>query len=1150
MKRTFLLKAAVAVCLFAVQTAGAQEKKMHLVAANDCGVPEEQPFLVKGENYTMPATLGGSAKASTCNFGNKIIYAFNHLDIHADYRLEVAYLSDGERIQHIVADGNEVQAPVTLTAGREQRYCIDLPRKAYAYGQLVLVFELAGKGPNAIVSELNLYSSNPLRPKVFEGEEKRALASVATYKVDTTVNVEPLLPDYAPRPAAVAGVYRPELSLNGSWLFCPKPVAGFEHRPAGEEWKTIVVPGQWSMQGFEVDSAGIAAYRRHFSLPADWQGRRVRLRFDGVHSEYRIFVNGQEAGYHLGGMTPFETDITQLLRDGGNELALAVRSESMADMLGSLTQYAAHQLGGITRKVTLFAVPPAHLADLRIDTRPADSLYRDAVLGVETAVRNDGDEAVEGLELRLSVDGLSGCVTQRLPRLMPGETWRGTLTDQVEAPAWWNNERPALYTLRMTLLRDGLAEETVERRFGFREVKVSGQDLLVNGRPVKLRGVCHHEMHPTTGRSVSTGLLRRDMELYREANCNFVRTSHYPPSEELLDACDELGLFVEVEAPVCWIGHHANENWKRLNYQDPQYYGYIRQATLETIHFNRNHPSVLFWSMANESYWNKEFAQVEVYVGKADRTRPHTFHDQAYGGFNNQGSTAPIANIHYPGPDGYKVAAHGDRPMVYGEYCHLNVYNRSELVTDPGVRCDWALALRPAWENMYATRGVLGGSIWSGIDDIFQLPDGRAVGYGAWGPIDGWRRPKPEYWDMKKCYSPVHLLTRRLVPGQPAEVEVENRHAFVNLSELRIDYDLDGRRGTLTADIAPAATGRLSVPAGKAVAGSRLHLTFTDPRGYVCDEYVLTAEAPADNTPALLPRRKTHIRQTRREFMVEGKDFRCVIDRTTGLVRSLGRGGRQLLQGGPLLMALPLTGGGCYPDHNAATPPFNDVCHDWRAESVEAHEENGNVRVTVRGAYREFCGGYSLTVNAGGTIEADYDFEALTDINPRQWGLVFEAPAAFSRTYWSRRGQWSVYPADHIGRPEGEALVKYPEVPDSISPRQAPSWPWSHDGSALGSNDFRATRRNIRFAGLADDEGEYLTALSDGTQHWRAWRHGDGVRFLVADFVTAGNEMFLESYYAPLRRPLRKGDHIKGHIVLYAGPADASIGAAVPHEQK
>lgn len=161
-----------------------------------------------------------------------------------------------------------------------------------------------------------------------------------------------------------------------------------------------------------------------------------------------------------------------------------------------------------------------------------------------------------------------------------------------------------------------------EKRFGFREIEVRGNELLVNGRAVKLRGVCRHEAHPLTGRVLTAELQRQDVELYRAANCNFIRTSHYPPAEELLELCDEAGMFVEVEAPVCWVGHHANENWKKLNYQDTAYYPYVLQVNMEMIHFYRNHPSVLFWSMANESYWNREFAQVQEYVLKADPTRP------------------------------------------------------------------------------------------------------------------------------------------------------------------------------------------------------------------------------------------------------------------------------------------------------------------------------------------------------------------------------------------------------------------------------------------------------------------------------------------------------------------------------------------------
>lgn len=251
----------------------------------------------------------------------------------------------------------------------------------------------------------------------------------------------------------------------------------------------------------------------------------------------------------------------------------------------------------------------------------------------------------------------------------------------VKSPLLWDNEHPNLYRLHLDLYEGENSIAQIEKKFGFREVEVRGNRLLVNGRPVKLRGVCRHEAHPLYGRSLTDEEWKADAELYRAANCNFIRTSHYPPAEEFIEYCDELGLFVELEAPVCWIGHHANENWQKLNYKDEKYYDYVLQADMETVHFYRNHPSVIFWSMANESYWNKGFAQVAEYMKKADTTRPFAFHDQAYGGFNNQGSTAPIANIHYPGPGGYQEATKSDRPMTYGEYCHLNVYNRSELVT-------------------------------------------------------------------------------------------------------------------------------------------------------------------------------------------------------------------------------------------------------------------------------------------------------------------------------------------------------------------------------------------------------------------------------------------------------------------------------------
>ena len=227
----------------------AQQNDMHCVAKNDCGVSGKQSFLVTGQNYTLPKSIKGSKGAVTCNYGGKVIYAFNQMDIRADYKLEVVYLADAPREQHIVVDGNEIQT-VKLEAHKEQRYMIDLPRKSFAYGQLVCVFELNGKGANALVSEVNLYSSNPKAPIPFEGDAKEALKKVVTYKVNKNIDVEKVIPVYCVLPKAVSGTYQPTLSLNGAWKFNPAPSKDFYKKPADSEWKTIAVPGQWSMQKY------------------------------------------------------------------------------------------------------------------------------------------------------------------------------------------------------------------------------------------------------------------------------------------------------------------------------------------------------------------------------------------------------------------------------------------------------------------------------------------------------------------------------------------------------------------------------------------------------------------------------------------------------------------------------------------------------------------------------------------------------------------------------------------------------------------------------------------------------------------------------------------------------------------------------------
>lgn len=1100
-----------------------QTSKLTKVAENDCGVKEKQPFLILGNDYTLPVDIEGSREGKTCNFGGKVIYAFDDMDIQARYEMEVVYLVDSRRTQQVSADGNVIHGPVTLEKGKEQRYLIPLPEKSYAYGQLVLVFEEIGGGPNVIVSELNIYSSNPKRLKPFEGDNKEALAKTKSYKVDENVDVEKHLPVYAPIPKKIEGVYESSISLDGMWNFNPKA--------DGDSWYPIVVPGQWSMQGFSVDSAGYAAYQRDFTVPRDWNGKRVRLRFDGVSSESEIYINSEKVGGHMGGMTAFEMDITNALQKGTNSLLVKVRSESLADMLGSLTQYAAHQIGGITRKVTLFAVPDVYISDLRVET-DFDDEYKDAELKSYITVVNTTSQEQRELNLCITLDGTTVVINTEIPALSPGKSWSGWVKGTVDAPKHWTNETPNLYSMTLELINKNIVTEQVKKRIGFREIVVDGTQVKLNGKAIKLAGVCRHVVHPLTGRVLSSEFQRRDVELYREANCNFIRTSHYPPGEELLEICDELGMFVEVEAPVCWVGHHANENWKRLNYRDPSYYDYILHANLETIHFYRNHPSVIFWSIANESYWNKEFAQVHEYVKKADTTRPVAFHDQAYGGFNNQGSNTSIANIHYPGPNGHLQAEKSDRPMVFGEYCHLNVYNRSELVTDPGVRSDWALALQQAWENMYKTKEVLGGSIWSGIDDIFQLPNGDAVGYGPWGPIDGWRRPKPEYWDMKKIYSPVRILTEKLEPSNHLSLSIENRYTYTNMEDVKIEWTYGDEAGIVHTDIQPKKKAEVRIPIQNPSASNELYLRFTDPRGFVADEYRIPVGSQVQNQLGDVEPQDTRLKTNKNNYVISGKGFSCTIDRTSGQIISMSKNNKVIINGGPWLMALPLSGEGCYPDHNADVPIFNNLCSNWQLVSLEARKAGQNIEIEAKGRYKEFEGGYTLKINANGEFKVDYIFNSLIDVNPRQWGIVFESPKDFDRTFWRRDGIWTVYPEDHISRPSGEARLFYPGLPSAINPRIEPAWSWSMDFNELGSADFRSTRRNIFLAGLKDADNSQVIVKSDGLQSWRSWLEKDKIRFLIADFVSPGYEMFLGSYYAPYRKPVKAGDTISGSVTI------------------
>jgi beta-galactosidase len=954
---------------------------------------------------------------------------------------------------------------------------------------------------------------------------------------------------YTVRPAEVDGIASPILSLNGAWSFHPAPPKGFEKltEKNARGFKPIEVPGDWTMQGFSVKPWTAAGYLRTVAIPADWKGARIILRSDGAQSLVTFWVNGQFAGIHEGGFTAFEFDVTELCRPGAaNTVAAAVQNESTADILASGTQYASYQFGGLTRKVTLFAVPALHIADVDVATQVFED-GRSAAVRIDFAVINASGLATAGASLDLILAGPDGrkvlSHSHSVPALGRGATNRHSIYRPVDGASLWESEHPRLHTLALELRADGRLLERAVRRVGFREIEVAGTRLFVNGRAVKLRGINRHEAHPLSGRSLTPELWRKDAELFRAANMNYIRTSHYPPAEEFLDACDEMGLFVECEAPLVWVQHGANETWKTEDPADPKFLSYIKRAVAETIAFNRRHPSIVFWSLANESGWSPHFAAAAEMAWAMDPTRPRTFHDQAYGGYNNRGSEAvPIANYHYPGPQGpdLAVSLRLPRPLLYGEYCHLNCYNRAELAADPGLRDEYGRGFARMWEKVFGSAEVIGGAIWSGVDDVFLLPSGKATGYGEWGPIDGWRREKPEYWHIKKSYSPVRIGPDRVAapaPGRPIVLQVENRHDFTDLGECRIDWRIGGESGRAAIELAPRSNGILRVrPKTADLSGKTLRIDVTSPRGFLIDSHEI---AVGDVAPPVPPFRPTvagsgpvELEEDSARITVRGSGFRWTFDRSTGAVIEAEAGGFPVLTGGPVLMLLQQTSGACTTDFRLDVEPYNDVCRGWKAESVSAAKGADGAAVTVTGAYAEAAGWYAVRIDGSGRAAFSYEFKVKARTDPRQYGLVVYLPRALDTLSWSRRAQWTVYPENHIGRPVGTATALSPDHAGVF--RRPPAWDWKDDQNALGSNDFRSTKANLLWAVLSSASGQGLMLTSDGRQAARAFLDRDRVGWLIADLSTGGGDIFFAPHHRMDDRPLAAGDTIKGSFVLTA----------------
>ena len=872
------------------------------------------------------------------------------------------------------------------------------------------------------------------------------------------------LPDEASYPVLqeLAGVETPAVLLSGTWQFRYSP---------DSKWDKIQVPGEPAMQGYAIEHDKPFTYRKSFTVPADYAGKHTILRFDGVYSYARLFVNDTFVREHHGGFTRWETDVTPFVRPGKkNEIRLEVTDR--LDDISYASGYAHHPIGGILRDVTLFALPETCLYDFYAETH-LDAAYEDAVLKIGYSSPVAG-----GAEVAYTLTDPSGRRYPLAQSRFPLEEGGNMNELPVKNPLKWDAEHPNLYTLTITLSKDGKEIGRFDRRIGFRDVKIEKDRMLVNGMPVKLRGACRHDIHPTLGRTTTAELDSLDVILFKRSNMNFVRTSHYPPTERFLEYCDRYGIYVESETAVCFVDTYRQKNYAPGKTQDsaeftPRYLSQCR----EMVKSFRSHPSILFWSIGNESVYGTNFQQCWDWVKATDKTRPVIF---SYPG--SVGEKKPVYDIlsmHYQDVNGnlnqWNRSTHGFQgegiPALFDEWAHPACYTYATLQEDPNIREFWGHSIERMWSGLFDAPGGLGGAIWGYVDETFMLPEpkvgtafwkefartakpedyqGKCVGYGEWGIVDVWRREKPEFWATKKAYSPVRLMTTEVasfLSGQRLLLPLYNRFDHTDLDEIKIRYTYKGVEKELPApSIAPHQKGLLVIPAEAWEEGELLSICFYTATGELLDAeqvslgsdyHVRLADSEASPVNGVL-----QVEETAGMMTIKGDGFEIPFSKETGLISNATSKGQVIIEKGPFLHLdinlNHLTGA----EVRKSARKFLTSDSDWKKQSLTYTRKEGAVEVALSGFYQDVQTDILIRISPAGEMNVSYVVAGQPNGYLRETGLSFYLPERLDYLQWERKGMWSCYPEGAFAGNTGETSLYNPK---QVRYGENPAQPWSAD---------------------------------------------------------------------------------------------------------
>jgi beta-galactosidase len=639
------------------------------------------------------------------------------------------------------------------------------------------------------------------------------------------------------------------LSLNGSWKFSfaenpdQRIVDFYKNDYDCSSWDELPVPAHWQFHGYDYPQYTnirypwegkedikppfaptaynpVGSYVRTFTLPDSWSGQPVHLSFQGVESAFYVWVNGELVGFSQDSFTPADFDITAYVREGENKLAVEVYRWSDASWLEDQDFW---RLSGIFRDVYLYTMPEAHISDFTA-TALLDENYEHGLLKLQAKITNYFRKSLGTISVEAMLYDSGRKPVWDAPLAMKAAIgdeadFEVQTEGQVQSPEPWSAEKPSLYKLVLSV-KDAKGDliEAVSTRIGFRTFELKDGLMNINGRPIMFKGTNRHEFSCDKGRAIGYEDMLTDIKLMKAYNINSVRTSHYPNHPGWYDLCDEYGLYVIDE-----VNLETHGTWKYLQAEEgdtvpgskPEWTGAVLDRCSSMYQRDKNHPSIVIWSLGNESFGGDNFLKMHDYFKKVDPTRL----------------------VHYEGVFHWREseAASDIESQMYTRVDKVEEYAKKNP-TKPFILCEYSHAmgnscgnLSKYWDLFERYPVLQGGFIWDWADQSIRTKTPEGIEYYAYGgdfgetPNDGNfsgnglvfsdRRVTPKLYEVKKCYENFSFEAVDLENGQ---VKLVNKNLFTNANDYEIRWQLlnNGQAtalGSGTYDVPPLDSAVISL---------------------------------------------------------------------------------------------------------------------------------------------------------------------------------------------------------------------------------------------------------------------------------------------------------------------------------------------------